>query len=753
MLFNIENIRKFYTELPQKMEQLRQRIVTPLTLTEKLLHLHTHSNIDSFKYLKGKSSINLIFDHITLHEGSAQLPLLQFASSGKNKSAIPTTIICDHLIVAEKGARFDLEEAYQDNGEIFDFLRNASLKYGFDFWKPGSGIGQQLIVEHYAFPGGILLASDFPSSTAGGLGMLAIEGSGTDFLDAMIGLPKEIEMPKIIGIHLKGNLQGWATAKDLILRLLPLLETKETRGAVLEYFGEGTATLSCAGKGTICSMGGEVGALSSIFPYESSMENFLLAMGRTEVAALAYEVTPHLQADPSVLKEPHRYYDQVIEIDLPSIVPSVSGPFSTTQLHTLPELLPAVRRQNCPEKLSIALIGSSTHANYEDLMRAACVARQAIKHGLKLKIPLFISVGSQQIHATLMREGFWKILEDCGAIKLVNGCGPCIGQWKRTDVPFGERNSIITSYNRNGLGCYDANPGTHAFIASPEIVIAMAFAGTLAFNPLEETLMNSQGLPVRLVSDPQDSLPSTVFESLEEDLIPPKAQENTFLQLLFNPSSERLQAIEPFLPPLEKTFSDLRPLLKVNGKCSADQISPAGKWLKFRGHLELISNNLFSLVPNGFREELGKGKNLLAGSIEPFAKIAKDYKKEEINWIAIGHDHFGEGPSNEYAALSMRYLGGKAVIAKSIAPLYEMNLKKQGILVLTFARGDDGDKIREDDLMDLLKVGPFTIDTNPELLLKHADGTTERLPLTHSYTEQQLSWFKAGSALNAAEKG
>lgn len=737
MLFNSEYIRKFYTELPQKMEQLRQRITTPLTLTEKLLHLHTlHSS-------------NLIFDLVTLHEASAQLPLLQFASSGRSKPAVTTTIICDHLIVAENGAQSDLVEAYKENGEVFDFLRNASVKYGLDFWKPGAGIGQQLIAEHYAFPGGMLLASDFHSSTVGGLAMLAIEGSGADVLDAMTGLAKEMDLPKIIGIHLKGKLQGWATAKDLILRLLPLLATRETRGAILEYFGEGAETLSCAGKGTICSMSGEVEALSSIFPYDASMSAFLSAMGRTEVAALATEVKQHLQADPSVLKEPHQYYDHVIEIDLSTIEPSLCGPFSSTQPHTLPELLPAVRRHGCPEKLSMALIGSSTHSNYEDLMRAACVARQAVKHGLKLKAPLFISVGSQQIYETLVREGFWKILEDIGAVLLVNGCGPCIGQWKRNDVHFGERNSIITSFNHNGLGCYDANPGTHAFIASPEIVIALAFAGTLAFNPLEETLMNPQGLPVRLVSNPHESLPSTGLEPLQEEFEPPRAQENMFLQPLFNSASERLQAIEPFDPPLEKTFSDLRPLLKVTGKCSVDQISPGGKWLKFRGHLESISNNLFSLVPNGFREELGKGKNLLNGGIESFARVAKDYKKEEIGWIAIGHDHYGEGSSNEYAALSMRHLGGKAVIAKSIAPLYEINLKKQGILVLTFVRGDDGDKIREDDLIDLLRVDLFTIETSPELLLKHADGTTERLPLTHSYNEQQLSWFKAGSALNA----
>lgn len=728
MHFNSEYIRKFYAELPQKMELLRQKIATPLTLTEKLLYLHP------------------TFDLIMLHEASAQLPLLQFASSGKNRPAIPTTIFCDHLIVAENGTQPDLEEAYKEHGEIFDFLRNASVKYSLDFWKPDSGIGQQLISEHYAFPGGMLLASDFHSATAGSLAMLAFEGSGADALDAMVGLTKETARPKIIGIHLKGKLQGWATAKDLILQLLPILATKDTRGASLEYFGEGTETLSCSSKGTICSMSGEVGALSSIFPYDDSMADFLSAMGRKEVATFAAEVKQHLQADPSVLKEPHQYYDQVFEIDLSTIEPSICGPFSTIHPFILPEF---ACRQDYPEKLSAALIGSSTNSSYEDLMRAACVARQALKHGLKLKTPLYISVGSQQIYSTLVREGFWKILEDIGAVLLVNGCGPCIGQWKRNDVHFGERNSIITSFNHNGLGCYDANPGTHAFIASPELVIAFAFAGTLAFNPLEETLMNPQGLPVRLLCNPHESLPSKGFEPLQDDFAPPRIQENTFLHPLFNASSERLQAIEPFSAPLEKTFSDLRPLLKVTGRCTVDQISPGGKWLKFRGHLESISNNLFSHVPNGFREELGKGKNLLNGGIESFAKVAKDYKKEEIGWIVIGHDHYGEGSSNEYAALSMRHLGGTTVIAKSIAPQYELNLKKQGILALTFVRGDDGDKIREDDLIDLLKIDQFTVDTFPELLLKHADGTTERLPLNHSYNAQQLAWFKAGSALNA----
>jgi aconitate hydratase len=581
----------------------------------------------------------------------------------------------------------------------------------------------------------------------GGLGMLALEGNGVHALDAMIGLPYEMEFPRVVGVCLSGELYGWASPKDVILKVLSMLSGKGAKGSIIEYFGPGAASLSATGKATICSMSSQVGALSSIFSYDGSMGKYIEATGRGELALLINQLAPLLAADAEVLNDPDKYYDQVLHINLSEIRPSVTGPHAIDRPHRLEELKSLIVQHGYPEKLSAALIGSCTNSSYEDLKRAALIARQALKHGLKIRSPLFISPGSENVLIALKQEGLLKVFEDVGATILCSSCGPCIGQWKRLDVAFGEKNAILTSFNCSAPGHCDANPGTHAFISSPEIVMVSALAGTLCFNPALDALINAQGLPVRLSVPASEPVPDNGFRGVSEGCFS-VSEDGSSTQMVIDPASDRLQFLEPFKPLAEKGFLDLRLLIKVDGKCSSDHISPAGKWMKFRGHLDNISNNLFSLVPNSFRDEIGKGKNLLNNSIEPFSKVAKDYKKEDIGWIAVAGDNYGEGPSRDHAALEFRYLGGRAIIARSFAPSHELNLKKQGVLVLTFTWPEDSLKIREDDLMDLLGISHLAAGSSLELLLKHADGTTDRLPLSHSYTERQLAWFKAGSALN-----
>lgn len=739
MPFDLDKIRKFYRELPERLLQIRQKVKTPLTLTEKILYLHA---LDATS-----ETLQLVVDHIAMHDAAAQIVLLQFALSGKRVPNVPSTVHCDHLITAERGAKEDLARAFEENGEVFEFLQSISAKYGIGFWKPGTGIMHQQLLENDAFPGGMLLGTDPHTSFSGGMAMLAIEGSGIEALDAMVGLPYEITLPRILGVQLSGQLKGWASPKDLILKMVPLLIAKGVKGALIEYFGPGAATLSCTGKGTVCSMASEVEAIGALFPYDDSMGQFLNASGRFEVTALAEAVSEHLRADRDVLADPHTYYDEVIEIDLSTIEPYINGPYVSHRAIPLTEFAAVVRQQDYPEKLSMALIGSCSNSSYQDLQKAALLARQALKHGLKVKAPLMVSPGSARIRDALISDGLWKVLEDVGAVLLTSSCGPCIGQWKRHDVLFGERNSIVTSHNCNFSGHNDNNPNTHAFIASPEIVMALALAGTLTFNPQEEVLMTPQGLPLRLMPPLDGILAQANFRSGETGYIP-ALEDGSSMQISVDPASERLQLLEPFKSPSEKSFSDLRLLVKVGGKCSTDQISPAGKWLKYRAHLDNMSNNLFTLAPNRFREEIGRGKNLLTGSIEPFAKVAREYKKEGIGWIVVGYDNCGEGPCREHAAMGVRHLGGQAVIVNSFAPAFETHLKKQGVLALTFGWPADSERLREDDLIDLLGVGHFAVGSSFELLLKHADGTTDRLPLTHSYTAQQIAWFKAGSALN-----
>lgn len=739
MHLDLEKIQKFYRDLPERLQKVRQKVKTPLTLTEKILYGHALEPMTD--------SLQLIFDHIAIHDAAGQIVLLQFALSGKRVPSVSTTIHCDHLITAERGAKEDLARAYDENGEVFEFLQSASAKYGIGFWKPGTGIMHHQLLENEAFPGGLIIGTDPQIPFSGAMAMLALEGSGVDALDSMVGLSYEITLPRIIGVRLKGELKGWASPKDLILKLVPLLIAKKAKGAIIEFFGPGAETLSCTGKGTVCSMVSEVEAISALFPYDESIKQFLNATGRSEIAALAEQNAEHLCADKAVLNDPLTYYDEVIDVDLSILEPYINGPYGLHRAMPLSEFSAAIRHQEYPEKLSMALIGSCTNSSYQDIKKAALIAKQALKHGLKVKAPLMITPGSERIRDALISDGLWKVLEDVGAVLLTSSCGPCIGQWKRHDVPFGERNSIVTSYNCNISGHNDNNPNTHGFIASPEIVMALALAGTLTFNPQEGTLMTPQGLPMKLVPSLEDSLAQTKFESQVKGFIP-SLEDGSNVTISLNPSSERLQLLEPFRSPSEKNFSDLRLLVKVGGKCSTDQICPAGKWLKYRAHLDNMSNNLFTLAPNRFREEVGKGKNLLTGSIEPFAKVAREYKKEGIGWIAVAYDNCGDGPCREHAALGVRHLGGQAIIANSFAPTFEMHLKKQGVLALTFVNPADCEKIREDDLIDLLGVGHLAAGSGLELLLKHADGTTERLPLVHSYTLQQIAWFKAGCILN-----
>lgn len=746
MPFDMEMIASAYKNYQSRMKSVRDLIKTPLTLTEKILFSHLSEELIQ-RPARGITYLDFKPDRVAMQDATAQMALLQFASSGCKKTQVPTTVHCDHLILAETGAKEDLARANTDSKEVFDFLQSVSNKFGVGFWKPGAGIIHQVVLENYAFPGGLMIGTDSHTPNAGGLGMIAIGVGGADAVDVMAGMSWELKMPKIIGVHLTGAMKGWTSPKDVILKLAGILTVKGGTGAIIEYFGDGTQTISCTGKGTICNMGAEIGATTSIFPYDSRMADYLNATNRSEIVSLADHLKEHLKADDEVLKNPENYYDQVIRIDLSSLEPHINGPYTPDRAWKLSELAQAVKQQGFPEKISVALIGSCTNSSYEDMERAVSVAKQAIKHGLKARCPLTITPGSEQIRATIERDGLLSILEEIGGLVLANACGPCIGQWKRHDVTFGEKNSILTSYNRNFSGRNDANPGTHSFVASPEIVIALSLAGKLTFNPETDALINEQGLPVKLDPPTGDELPKNGFDPGDIGFIPP-ADEGSQVKIVVNPSSKRLQLLEPFKAWNGENLTDLKVLAKIAGKCTTDHISPAGKWLAFRGHLDNISDNMFTGALNAFREEIGRGKNLLTGEVESFPKIARHYKREGIQWVIIGDDNYGEGSSREHAAMEPRHLGGIAVIVKSFARIHETNLKKQGVLALTFAEPNDYDKIREDDLLSIIGLDMFKPGCPLQLELKHADGTMETLELNHSYNAQQIGWFKAGSALN-----
>lgn len=752
MLFDLELIKSVYAKQKKGLATARALTKRPLTLSEKILYSHL-LEFPKTAFVRAKAYADFMPDRVAMQDATAQMALLQLMLAKRKRTAVPSTVHCDHLILAEHGAKNDLARSEEESREVYDFLQSVSKKFGIGFWKPGAGIIHQVLLENYAFPGGLMIGTDSHTPNAGGLAMLAIGVGGADAVDVMAGMPWELKFPKLIGVKLTGELKEWTSAKDVILRVSGVLTVKGGTGAIIEYFGEGTKSISCTGKGTICNMGAEVGATTSIFPYDNRMESYLRATGREQVAELANDHTDCLRPDPDVLEHPEKYFDQVIEINLSELSPYVNGPYSPDRAWEISQLARAVEENSYPDQIKVALIGSCTNSSYEDIERCASIARQAIKAGIKAKCPLTITPGSEQIRATIERDGQLELLEQIGGLVLANACGPCIGQWKRNDVIFGEKNSILTSYNRNFSGRNDANPGTHSFVASPEIVIAMALAGKMSFNPLVDELVNDKGEKIRLAPPKGPELPENGFVGGGMGYVAPPADgDNIAVQV--SPTSSRLQLLEPFLPWDGKNLQDLVVLLKVSGKCTTDHISPAGKWLKYRGHLDHISDNLFSGAQNAFRDEVGRGKNVLTDEMDTFSAIARDYKKRQVGWVAIGGENYGEGSSREHAAMEPRFLGAKAIIAKSFARIHETNLKKQGLLALTFAQASSYDKIREDDRLAILGLRDFR-EGKPLLLeIFHADGLKETIELVHSYNQNQIEWFKAGGALNLiAKKG
>lgn len=746
MIFDIDMIKKVYAGYGKKIGLARKLVGRPLTLTEKILYAH-YFETPSSPAERGKSYIDFAPDRVAMQDATAQMALLQFMSAGRKTAAVPSTVHCDHLIQAEVGSVDDLLRANTDNKEVYSFLASVSNKYGIGFWKPGAGIIHQVVLENYAFPGGMMIGTDSHTPNAGGLGMIAIGVGGADAVDVMAGMPWELKFPKIIGVHLKGKMNGWTSAKDVILKVAGVLTVKGGTGAIVEYFGEGTKSISATGKGTICNMGAEIGATTSVFPYDSRMADYLRSTKRNDIVKLADKIAEHLRPDAEVLASPEKYYDRIIEINLDELEPHVNGPFTPDLAWPISKFAAAVREKGYPEELKVALIGSCTNSSYEDIERSTSVARQALSKGLKAKSDFTITPGSEQIRATIERDGQLKTLTDVGGMVLANACGPCIGQWKRHDVAMGEKNSIITSYNRNFTGRNDANPATHAFVASPEIVTAFAIAGKLTFNPLTDTLVNAKGEIVKLDAPTGNELPKNGFKPDEEGFVRP-AKDGSKVKVAVDPKSDRLQLLSPFKKWEGGDIENLRLLLKVKGKCTTDHISPAGKWLKFRGHLDNISDNMFVGAVNAFTGEAGKGKNILTGETKEYSAVAREYKTQGTGWITVGDENYGEGSSREHAAMEPRFLGGRAIIVKSFARIHETNLKKQGMLALTFKNPSDYDKIREDDLCAIRGLASFAPGVPLRLELKHRDGSVETIELNHTFNEGQIGWFKAGSALN-----
>lgn len=747
MTMDFDVIQRVYAALPERVEAGRRLMGRPLTLTEKILLAHVAEPLRE-PPVRRKTYVDFNPDRVAMQDATAQMAILQFMLAGRDNTAVPTTIHADHLIRAQYGVEQDLPIALQENAEVYDFLLSAARRYGMGFWKPGAGIIHQVVLENYAFPGGMMIGTDSHTPNAGGLGMVAIGVGGADAVDVMVGMPWELRWPGIIGVKLTGAFNGWTSAKDVILRVAGILTVKGGTGAIVEYFGPGARTISATGKGTICNMGAEIGATTSLFPFDAHMAAYLRATERADVAELAERLADYLVPDPEVEEEPERFYDRVIEIDLTTLEPHVVGPYTPDLDRPISQLAAEVREKGYPVELSAALVGSCTNSSYEDLSRAADVARQAIAKGLKARTQFLINPGSEQIRKTVERDSHLGALQAIGATILANACGACIGQWRRTDVEKGQKNSIINSFNRNFAGRNDANPGTHSFIASPEIVTAFALAGRLDFNPLTDALVNERGELVRLDPPNGMELPTNGFVKDEEGLVLPPA-DRTGLEVKVDPNSDRLALLEPFEPWDGQDFLDMPVLLKAKGKCTTDHISPAGPWLKYRGHLDNISNNLFSGVVSAFDRPAGKGKNVITGETDvPYAQIARDYKARGLRWVAIGDENYGEGSSREHAAMEPRHLGGVAIIARSFARIHETNLKKQGMLPLTFEDPADYDKIREDDRVSLLGLRDLAPGSKVRMVITHSDGTQEEVWLNHSFSENQIAWFKAGSALN-----
>lgn len=742
---NFEMIKKYYSSYRNKLQQVRKVLKRPLTCTEKILYIHLWENI-SKEYKRGKDYAELAPDRVAMQDATAQMALLQFMSAGRKSTAVPSTVHCDHLIQAQVGARDDLLRANEENREVYDFLESISRKYGVGFWKPGAGIIHQVVLENYAFPGGMMIGTDSHTPNAGGLGMIAIGVGGADAVDVMSGMPWELKWPKIIGVKLTGRMSGWTSPKDVILKLAGILTVKGGTGAIVEYFGDGAGTISCTGKGTICNMGAEIGATTSVFPFDEKMAAYLRITSRVDVAALAEGLADELTADKEVFANPDKYFDQVIEIDLSKLEPHLNGPFTPDKAWPISEFKEAVKKNDYPDTIKVALIGSCTNSSYEDIDRSANIAKQALAKGLKAKSQFTITPGSEQVRATIERDGQLKTLEEFGGLILANACGPCIGMWKRMDIKTGERNTIVTSFNRNFAKRNDGNPETLAFVASPEITTALAIAGSLSFNPLTDELINEKGEKVKLDSPKGEELPLNGFDKGASGFIAP-SEDGSKVDVKVNPKSDRLQLLKAFEPWDGKDYVDLPVLLKAKGKCTTDHISMAGPWLKYRGHLDNISNNMFIGTLNAYNNETGKVKNIFTSELKSVPEVARDYKSRGIGWVVVGDENYGEGSSREHAAMEPRFLGGRAIIVKSFARIHETNLKKQGMLPLTFANPSDYEKIREDDRVTL-KVSELTSEKPVKMILKHSDGTSDDFLLNHTMNESQIKWFKAGSALN-----
>ena len=747
MAFDIDMIKKVYSQYDERITAARQVVNKPLTLAEKILYAHLWDGNASEAYERGKSYVDFAPDRVAMQDATAQMALLQFMQAGRAQAAVPSTVHCDHLIQARDGAAEDLNRAKNESSEVFNFLSSVSNKYGIGFWKPGAGIIHQVVLENYAFPGGMMIGTDSHTVNAGGLGMVAIGVGGADACDVMAGLPWELKFPKLIGVKLTGKLSGWAAPKDVILKVAGILTVKGGTGAIVEYFGEGAESLSCTGKGTICNMGAEIGATTSTFGYDASMERYLRATDRAEVADAANAIKEHLTADPEVYANPEQYFDQLIEINLSELEPSLNGPFTPDLYTPISRMREEAGKNGWPTKVEWGLIGSCTNSSYEDLSRAASIARQAVEKGLVTKAEFGINPGSEQVRFTADRDGLLKTFEDLNATIFTNACGPCIGMWDRAGSEKQEKNTIVHSFNRNFAKRADGNPNTFAFVTSPEMVAAIAISGDLGFNPLTDTLTNKNGEQVKLDPPTGDELPEKGF-AVDDPGYQAPAKDGSSVTVDVSPTSDRLQLLEPFAAWEGTDLKGLKLLIKAKGKCTTDHISMAGPWLKYRGHLDNISNNMLIGAVNFFNDKTDNVKNQLTGEYGPVPATQRAYKAQGIGSIVVGDENYGEGSSREHAAMEPRHLGVRAVLVKSFARIHETNLKKQGMLGLTFANKDDYDKIKEDDTIDIIGLTEFAPNKPLTLVLHHADGSSEEILANHTYNEQQIGWFKAGGALN-----
>lgn len=751
MVFDIDMIRKVYSELPGKINDAKEKLGRPLTLTEKILFSHLSPDVPVDDYKRAEDYVDFAPDRVAMQDATAQMALLQLMNSGRKNVAVPSTVHCDHLIQAYKNAETDLNTANISNREVYDFLKDVSNKFGIGFWKPGAGIIHQVVLENYAFPGGMMVGTDSHTPNAGGLGMVAIGVGGADAVDVMAALPWELKMPKIIGVKLTGKLSGWASPKDVILKLAGILTVKGGTNAIIEYFGEGTATLSATGKGTICNMGAEVGATTSIFPFDEKSAAYLEGTGRKEVADEARKIIEYLQPDPETGANPENYYDRVIEINLSELEPHINGPFTPDAAYTLTDFAKVVKEKGYPQQMEVGLIGSCTNSSYEDLTRAAHIVKNARKDGLEVKAQFIINPGSEQVRYTAERDGILTEFEDAGAVIMANACGPCIGQWKRDDDVKDRPNSIITSFNRNFAKRNDGNPNTHAFVASPEVVAALTIAGDLTFNPLKDTLTNNRGAQVKLAEPQGYEMPPKGY-AVEDAGYQAPMEDGSSIEVNIDPASGRLQKLEPFGAWNGKDYEALPLLIKVQGKCTTDHISMAGPWLRFRGHLDNISDNMLIGAVNTFNEKTNSALHPASGQYMAVPALARTYKAEGIGSVVVAEENYGEGSSREHAAMEPRHLNVKAILVKSFARIHETNLKKQGMLALTFVDKNDYLKVREDDKISITGLTEFAPGKNLKVVLHHSDGTTESFEAAHTYNEQQIGWFKAGSALNSMKK-